>query len=85
MLKKMIDLTGQQFGRLTALSRAGKDKHGNVRWLCSCSCGVQKEVSGAVLRQGKAVSCGCFHSEVASARAKANVKHGMHNTPTYYA
>jgi hypothetical protein len=86
MLKKMIDLTGQQFGRLAVLSRAGKDKHGNVRWNCVCSCGTEKEISGAVLRQGKAVSCGCFLREVASQTAKSNnTSHGMTSTPTYYA
>ncbi|WP_159076112.1 hypothetical protein [Microvirgula aerodenitrificans] len=34
-----IDLTGQQFGRLTALRRDGHDTSGKTLWLFSCSCG----------------------------------------------
>lgn len=84
-MKKRIDMTGMQFGRLTVLSHAGKDKYGNALWVCRCDCGIEKTSNGAMLRQGKAVSCGCLHSEITSKRMKVEaVKHGMHNTPTYY-
>lgn len=29
-----LNLTGKQFGRLTVLSEAGRNKHRNVLWLC---------------------------------------------------
>ena len=47
------DLTGQQFGDWTVLKYAG-----NSRWLCRCSCGVEKEIDGNTLRRGLSLSCG---------------------------
>lgn len=57
-----IDLTGQQFGRLTVLHRAGSNKYNSAMWLCQCSCGNQKIISGALLRKGQSKSCGCLKS-----------------------
>jgi len=70
----MIDLTGQIFGELTVLHRAPKpegSKSTSVFWLCRCSCGNEKVISGNVLRQGKARSCGCKTSEFLS---KSHIK-----------
>lgn len=53
------DLTGQQFGRLTALRRAENDKYGKVCWLCRCSCGNEAVVQALMLKSGKTQSCGC--------------------------
>jgi hypothetical protein len=47
------DLTGQVFGRLTALQRLPGGK-----WLCRCECGSEKVVFGANLETTK--SCGCL-------------------------
>lgn len=61
---KVIDLTGQKFGRWTVLERAPKpeDSHStSAFWLCRCECGTEKVVSGNVLRQGKSQSCGCYN------------------------
>ena len=33
------DIAGQKFGRLTAVKRVGKDKHGHALWECECECG----------------------------------------------
>ena len=63
---KLIDLTGQQFGRLTVLHRAPKPEgltSSSAFWLCLCECGKEKVISGNVLRQGKAKSCGCLNTE----------------------
>lgn len=63
---KLIDLTGQRFGRLTVLSRAPKPEGSastSAFWNCRCDCGTEKIISGNVLRQGKAKSCGCLNSE----------------------
>lgn len=35
----LIDLTGQKFGYLTALSKLPYDSRNNSRWLCKCDCG----------------------------------------------
>jgi hypothetical protein len=56
-------LEGRQFGRLTVLEEAGKTEFGAIRWLCRCSCGVEKVISGYCLIQGKALSCGCYKNE----------------------
>ena len=84
------DLTGQTFGRLLVLERAGS-KNGRAAWLCECICGNKTVVSGEVLRRGTSKSCGCLKKEVAAKRAsdrapslaKANTKHGMCKTRLY--
>lgn len=48
---KVIDLTGQQFGKLTVLNREENDLHGRTRWRCQCECGNIKIISGAELRR----------------------------------
>lgn len=70
-MSNLIDLTGQQFGRLTVLSRAescGK----RVRWLCKCSCGKEKVATGYDLRSGNTRSCGCLQFEARYNRKKLN-------------
>lgn len=34
------DLTGQTFGKLKVIARAGSDRIGNSRWTCLCDCGT---------------------------------------------
>lgn len=58
-----IDLTGEHFGRLTVISREGKNKRGNALWRCKCDCGNETIVLGARLRNGKTKSCGCLKEE----------------------
>lgn len=71
--RRVMDLTGQRFGRLTALSVVSADsKH--VRWLCRCDCGNQSTPTANKLRGGRTVSCGCVRVE----RARATkTTHGM--------
>ena len=75
---KLIDLTGQRFGRLTVIERAEDYispqgiKH--VRWCCRCDCGNAHTVAGLDLRRGKTISCGCFHNELLSARVTSHKK-----------
>lgn len=59
-----IDITGQRFGKLVALSpiySGNKDKH--TKWLCKCDCGNTLEVDLGNLRQGLSQSCGCTQSK----------------------
>lgn len=61
---KFIDITGQKFGRLTALKPSQKrDATGGVFWHCVCDCGQFCEVNGASLRNGHTRSCGCYSIE----------------------
>lgn len=49
---KALDLTGQQFGKLTALSWTGEtDRFGNRLWLCQCECGNFRKVDTHNLRK----------------------------------
>jgi hypothetical protein len=59
MGKPLRDLSGQTFGKLSVVSRAESDKHGNARWLCRCECGNEKAVAAPQLVKGKTKSCGC--------------------------
>ena len=60
-----IDLTGQQFGRLTVLEYASRNPlNGNANWLCRCECGNEVVVDGYRLRKGQTQSCGCYRVEV---------------------
>lgn len=60
-MNSRIDLTGQSFGRLTALEYAG-----NQKWKCSCSCGGMTNVDSYNLRSGHIKSCGCLAKETTS-------------------
>lgn len=62
-MPKLIDLTGQRFGRLTVLYRSNKEKYPEVTWHCKCDCGNECDVSAQCLRQGKTKSCGCWRKE----------------------
>lgn len=55
---RTIDMVGQRFGRLTVCERSGT-RNGSVAWRCKCDCGMEKVVSGYVLRTGRSSSCGC--------------------------
>ena len=60
-MKPAEDLTGQKFGRLTALEIRKlriKDRW-RVHWLCQCDCGEQRVVKKERLKSGAIVSCGC--------------------------
>lgn len=83
-MKKRIDLTGAVFDRLTVIEYAGNDKYKNAQWKCRCECGTEKVISGASLRSGHTLSCGCFHKEKASDWAVKNkTTHGMRKSRTY--
>ncbi len=79
---KRNDLTGQRFGRLTAIRPAeelnriqqgvedggasGKRKSGNLIWECRCDCGSTVFVRGSSLNYGNTKSCGCLRRETAA-------------------
>lgn len=62
-MSKLIDLTGQHFGRWTVLEKGISDKHYNTKWKCQCECGTIREVAGTSLRKGTSTSCGCYKKE----------------------
>ena len=58
---KKIDLTGQQFGCWVVLHEAKRSYQ--TMWLCRCTCGTERNVSGANLRAGTSISCGCYREQ----------------------
>lgn len=62
MAFKRIDLTGQRFGKLIAVSmNTEKETHGSTTyWNCICDCGNITVASTGNLRQGYKLSCGCM-------------------------
>lgn len=77
------DITGQKFGRLTALYRLENYHKQGVYWLCVCECGKFKEVNGKDLRKGNTKSCGCLKHDVLSNFHKRRITHGKSNTRLY--
>jgi hypothetical protein len=55
-----IDETGNFYGKLLVLRRAGSNRHHQAMWLCNCLCGRRTTVAGNDLRGGKSKSCGCL-------------------------
>jgi len=68
---KSTDLTGLQFGRLTAMKRVPSHYgSGGYLWLCKCTCGKEVLAQAYALRKGRHSSCGCLAIEKAKSRAK---------------
>lgn len=79
-----IDLTNQQFGRLTVLHRHPERKDNRTQWVCQCNCEEHNVVVVLVgsLRSGATQSCGCLQKERV---VEANTTHGLHETLEYRA
>ena len=54
------DLSGQEFGRLTVLSKTDRRVNGRVVWHCRCDCGNEIDVVSSYLLGGDTRSCGCL-------------------------
>jgi hypothetical protein len=57
------DLTGRQFGRLTASTYAGTTDDQHSLWRCLCSCGNVTVVTAGHLNSGHTQSCGCLQAD----------------------
>lgn len=75
---KVVDITGQVFGRLTAIRRIGQ-KHNNAIWECLCVCGNICTVNKGHLGQDTN-SCGCLRKELSGQRLR---KHGLKKSIEY--
>jgi hypothetical protein len=75
---KLINRTGERYGRLTVVKRApnASERDTNARWQCRCDCGKVTVAYGQDLTKGRVKSCGCFNAERIA-------KHGMTRTPVY--
>ena len=59
---KLIDLTGERFGRLLVIERV-QSQSKETRWKCLCDCGTYTEATSQNLKRGKVTSCGCYRRE----------------------
>lgn len=77
------DISGQRFGRLTAIAYTGRrtDKGHNSIWLFRCDCGNYVERPGSSVTCGtKVPSCGCYIRERAG---NLNKTHGGRHERLY--
>lgn len=74
---KRIDVTGEKFGKLTAIRNSGFDKTSRSLWECICECGGTKTVTITKLRTGVVRSCGCLLLE------PRHVTHGKSDSSTF--
>lgn len=63
MSRKIVDLTGQRFGKLIVIELNGRSND-NIYWLCQCDCGQIKSVFAGSLMKGTSKSCGCLKKEL---------------------
>ena len=77
-MSRLIDLTGNRYGRLTVLKRSENRVSANGRqhrcWLCRCDCGNEVIVNGEYLKSGDTKSCGCLM--VYNGARNPNYRHG---------
>lgn len=65
MGRKITDLTGQRFGLLKVIEKAGSNN--GVIWLCQCDCGNRCTVRADNLKSGRTESCGCKANRIRNA------------------
>ncbi|MCK9154522.1 MAG: hypothetical protein M0P12_00260 [Paludibacteraceae bacterium] len=58
---KVLDITGERFGKLVAIESVGKRKNKSL-WKCLCDCGCTTYGEVSLLRSGHKLSCGCLVS-----------------------
>lgn len=82
-MSRFKDLTGQKFGRLTALYKLhnyhnynDSNKKYRTYWLCICDCGNLVEMRYDCLTTGNTRSCGCSNYDNL-------IKHGQYGTTLY--
>lgn len=74
-MPRFIDITGQKFGRLTAIKYVGDRK-----WLFKCDCGKEKVIRTTDVKSGRTQSCGCYMIERI---IETHTTHNMTNTRLY--
>lgn len=84
-MAKLMDLTGQTFGRLTVISR-GPNKRTSAAWWCQCNCGNPELilVLGTYLRNGNTKSCGCLQKEKVRELRNLNKKNNIYDLTQEY-
>lgn len=66
------DLSGQRYGRLTAIKPTNLRDGNNIVWECLCDCGKTTLVNTGNLCNNHTRSCGCLVKEIAIVNGKRN-------------
>ncbi len=74
-MSKVVDITGQKFGRLFIVSFSHV-KSRKAYFNCLCDCGQSKIIAGGDIKGGNTKSCGCLAMEHSRALKKVNTTHG---------
>lgn len=75
-MSKLIDLTGNKYGRLIVLHKDNERKTSSGSyWICQCDCGTIKSIKSSSLRRGEIQSCGCLRNERTYAGNEKNRDH----------
>lgn len=61
--RRISNIAGQRFGKLTAIRPTDMRSGTAVVWECQCACGGTSFVSVQSLKRGATRSCGCLHRE----------------------
>ena len=56
---KLVDVTGQRFGKLTVVCKSDKTSPAGALWICKCDCGGETITTSYKLRTGHTLTCGC--------------------------
>ena len=59
MCKRINDMIGQRYGKLTVEAYSHKDSGSRNYFTCICSCGASKKIQQSNLLSGRTSSCGC--------------------------
>jgi hypothetical protein len=79
MMAPYESLVGQRFGRLFAVAYVDTDAYGHAKFLCQCTCGVDRVVSAQSLKHSRSRSCGCLRRDSNRDRARRPTvpEHGL--------
>ena len=72
--RRMVDISGQRFGRLTVLEPVNLANGADPYWKCRCDCGKEIVCKKENLLSGSTQSCGCLMEET----RKENMKKAIH-------
>jgi hypothetical protein len=76
---KHKDLTGQKFGKVTAITKVPTPKNSSnrsARWLCRCDCGKEFVTLSKSIISGRTKTCGC-------SAGQHQITHGKTKTPEF--
>ena len=69
-----VEIGGQRFGRWLVLGYSG-----DMKWMCRCDCGTEKNVHGTSLRRGATNGCISCHPGLANQRTHGDTRSRIYN------